>query len=263
MKIYDDSNYHELTGDGKVVIQNGEQRLLSAVPKPPGHDSRVYSKALSDFTPTFARSEWRPRLQEQTAKKRRVSDFQNFDADDQNGKPICWSAGTVHAASTARVIQGLPFVRLSAASVAVPISGGNSGGYEGDAVRFLTKYGAATVEEWPYHLARDLSDKPEVQESRKHHMALEVYECEGFDQFATALLLGFPCTVSYNWWSHVVSLADLVEIESGSWGVRIRNNWGEWQDKNDLGFSGYAVFREGKGTPSGGFAFRQVTASVK
>jgi hypothetical protein len=53
-----------------------------------------------------------------------------------------------------------------------------------------------------------------------------------------------------------------VEIEANSFGFRIRNNWGEWEDKNEFGFGGYAIFREGKGTPSGGFAFRQVTASL-
>ena len=104
----------------------------------------------------------------------------------------------------------------------------------------------------------------EVQANRLLHKSLESYECDGFEEFATALLLGYPCTVSYNWWRHVVKLCDLVEIESNSFGFRIRNNWGEsYGDKGEHGFGGYAVMREGRGTPSGGFAFRQMTASEK
>jgi hypothetical protein len=61
-----------------------------------------------------------------------------------------------------------------------------------------------------------------------------------------------------------VMLTDLVEIEAGSFGLLIRNNWGDsYGDKNEYGHGGYAIFREGRGTPSGGFAFRQVTPSLE
>lgn len=264
MKIFEkDSDFDALVGDGTSVVVNGDRRLLSRTPKPAGHDTRLYSKPFGDVAPVIPRNEWSARIKEQRERKQRVSDFQKFDPDDQDGLPVCWAAGTCHAFSTARVIMGLPFVRISGCSVAVPISGGHSGGYEGDAVEYLTKHGGVSVDLWPYcSTDRSLDRKPEVSENRKHHVALESYECDGFDEFATALLLGFPCTVAYNWWSHVVSLADLVEIEAGSYGLLIRNNWGDWESKNDYGFSGYTVFREGrKGTPSSGFAFRQVTSS--
>ena len=59
-------------------------------------------------------------------------------------------------------------------------------------------------------------------------------------------------------------LTDLVEIEAGSFGFLIRNNWGDgYGDKNEYGFGGYAVFRFGKGSPSGGVAIRQMTAARK
>lgn len=168
------------------------------------------------------------------------------------------------AASTSRVRMGLPYVRLSAMAVARPICGPRiTGGYEGDAVDYLVEHGGVPVDLWGYTDSSNHDSDPQVQAARLRFKALEVYECNSFDEFATACLLRFPCTVSYNWWSHVVMLCDLVEIEKGSWGFRIRNNWGDWQDSNELGKSGYAVFREGKGTPSGGFAFRQMTASEK
>lgn len=264
--IYDDTNFRELIGDGTSVVVAGERRLLSAMPKPEGHDSRLYSKAFGAEVPKIPRSEWKPRLEEQKAKKRRIKDCQKWPCDNQGSFPTCWSAGTCQTYSTARVMQlGIGnYVRISAMSLAVPISGGRRGGYEGDAVEYLTKHGGVDEKLWGYRDPSSHDSDPQVQANRLRHKALETYECDGFDEFATAMLLGFPCTVSYNWWSHVVMLVGLVEIEPGSFGLEIRNNWSDdYGDKNEYGFGGYAIFREGRGTPSGGFAFRQVTPSVE
>lgn len=263
MKVFDDTNWQELIGDGSEIVVGGERRLLSAMPKPEGHDTRVYSKAFGAEVPTIPRSEWSARVKELTELKAHTSQIQTWDSDNQGSYPTCWAAGTCAAYATARVRMGLPYIRFSAMALAVPISGGNSGGYEGDAVEYLTKYGGVPVELWGYTERVNKSNDPQVQAARTRFKSLESYECDGFDEFATACLLGFPCTVSYNWWRHVVMICDLVEIEAGSWGFRIRNNWGPWQDSNEHGKSGYAVFREGKGTPSGGFAFRQTTATEK
>ena len=275
-KVYDDSNIHELISgytrerltDGTIVsVQNqgGHKRYLSAIPKPPGHDSRAYSKLFGAEVPTIPRSDWSAQLKAQTEQKRLTSQLQTWQSDDQGSHPTCWAAGTCAAWSTARVRQNHPYVRISAMSVACPISGGVSGGYEGDAVELLTKRGGVSVDLWGYtEISRSKDSDPACEANRILHKAIESYECNSFDEFAAAWLLGFPCTVSYNWWSHVVMACDLVEIEAGSWGVRIRNNWGEsYGSKNDNGVGGYNVFREGHGTPSGGFAFRQVTASEK
>ena len=263
--IYDDSNINQLIGDGRTVVAGGKLRLLSGKAKPPGHNSRVYSKVMKAEVATIPRNEWSARLKDmmRPGAETLTSCIQNWDSDDQGSHPTCWAAGTCAAFSTSRVRMKLPHVRISAMSVAVPISGGRSGGYEGDAVDLLTKQGGCSVDLWGYTDMTNRSNDPAVQANRLLHKAIETYECNGFDEFATACLLGFPCTISYNWWSHVVMLCDLVEIEPGSFGFRIRNNWGDWGDKNKYGKSGYAIFREGKGTPSGGFAFRQVTASIK
>jgi len=262
--IIDDSNWQTQVGDGRSVVVAGERYFLSGQPRPFGHDSRLYSKPLSAEVPTIPRSEWPARIKEQAARKRRISDHQRWPCDAQSG-PTCWAAGTCQAGSTCRVMQmGMEhYVRYSAMSIAVPISGGVSGGYEGNAVNFMVRNGVADSKVWPYGSRRPTGTDAEVQASRQLHMALEVYECDGFDEFATACLLGYPPTVSYNWWSHVVMLCDLVEIEAASFGFKIRNNWGEgYGDKGEYGFGGYAIFREGRGTPSGGFAFRQMQPSL-
>jgi len=265
MLIVDDSNWKDQIGDGRAVYVGGVKYLLSAQPKPKGHDSRAYSALFSAEVPVIPRSEWSARIKEQAARKRRISDHQRWECDAQVG-PTCWAAGTCQAGSTCRVMQmGMQhYVRFSAMSIAVPISGGVSGGYEGNAVNYMVKYGVADSKVWGYGSRVPGGSKAEIAASRELNKCLEVYECDGFDQFATALLLGHPCTVSYNWWSHVVMICDLVEIEPGSYGFRIRNNWGEgYGDKGEYGFGGYAVFREGRGTPSGGFAFRQFTPTLE
>jgi hypothetical protein len=262
--IIDDTNWKTQIGDGKTVTIGGETFMLSAEPKPPGHDSSLYSKPFGAEIPKIPRSEWPARIKEQAERKRRISDHQRWECDAQSG-PTCWAAGTCQAYSTCRVMQmGMEhYVRISAMSVAVPISGGRSGGYEGDAVRYLTETGGVDSKLWGYGSIKPTAAQAELEANRLIHKSLESYECEGFDDFATALLLGYAPTVSYNWWRHVVMLCDLVEVEAGSYGFRIRNNWGEsYGDKGEYGFGGYAIFREGKGTPSGGFAFRSVTPSI-
>lgn len=266
MKIVDDTNWKSEIGDGKVVISGGESRLLSAIPKPAGHNSRGYSNTFRGaglkVTP---RSEWSDRIKELNAKKMQIRDHQDWPCDNQGSFPTCWSAGTMQTISTCRVMQmGIQhYVRFSAMAVAVPISGGRSGGYEGDAVRYATEHGCVDSKLWGYTDPSRKNNDPAVQANRLLHKTTESIELDGFDEFMTAMLEPFPCTVSYNWWSHVVMLAGAAEIEPGSFGLIIRNNWGDsYGDKYRFGHGGYAVFREGRGTPSGGYMIRQQTPSL-
>lgn len=254
--------YRDSVGEFEIV--NRHRRYFSAQPRPEGYAQRMLSKPLRSAVPVIPRSEWSARLKEMQERKLLISQMQAWAPDDQGSHPTCWAAATCAVFSTARVLQGNPYVQISAMSVACPISGGVSGGYEGDAVDLLAKRGGVDVALWDYtEISRSKDSDPACEANRLLHKCLESYECGSFDEFATAWLLRFPCTISYNWWSHCVSAVDLVEIEPGSYGVRIRNNWGDWEAKNDLGFSGYTVFREGHGTPSDGFAIRQATASPK
>ena len=261
MKIVDDSNWqNELTIGQQITGLKGGFGYQAP---PPGYSSGM--KAFGAEVPTIPRSEWPDRIKELNAKRMNISACQKWSCDAQSG-PTCWAAGTVQAMSTLRVLaMGLEhYIRYSANSIAVPISGGNSGGWEEEAVKHAREHGVVDSDLWPYGDRTNHNRDQKVQENRAKHKCLESYTCRGFDEFATALLLGFPCTVSYNWWSHVVMLTDLVQIESGSFGLLIRNNWGDgYGDKNEYGFGGYAVFREGKGTPSGGVAIRQMTTVKK
>ncbi len=261
-KIVDDSNYQaEIVAGEKLTGLKGGFGWQAP---PAGYSSGL--KAFGAEIPTIPRSEWSARIKALKEQKRNISHCQKWSCDNQGSNPTCWAAGTCQAMATARVLaMGIEHhIRYSAMSLAVPISGGNSGGWEEEAVDYAAKHGVVDSDFWGYTDRSRKDSDPKVQANRAMHKCLESYTCRGDDEFATALLLGFPCTVSYSWWSHVVMLTDLVEIESGSYGFLIRNNWGDgYGDKNEYGFGGYAVFRFGKGSPSGGVAIRQMTSALK
>lgn len=249
-RIFDDADVDELFGPLHVA---------GHVPAPEGYSARGYSSSMDD-APVIDPSEYDARIDEQERLKSRISDRMSWRATDQGRYPTCWAAGTCHAFTTARALAGQSIEFLSPMSVAVPISGGNSGGYEGDAVEWLIKQGGVRESLWGPQDRRRVSG-PAIDQDRERLRIVDAYECTRPEHFKTACLLGWPCTVAYAAWSHVVMLCDFVRIEPGSYGFRIRNNWGDsWGDKNRHSVGGFAVFREGAriGAPSSGFAIRSV-----
>lgn len=275
MKIYDETNYKELCAtheetlaDGVTVgvkYVSGQKRIMSRIPTVSGRRMLAAAPRFGDVFPVYPRGEWSARIKEQKAKRRRISDWQNFAPHDQDGLPTCWANGPSHAFTTMRVIQGLPLVYISACSLAVPISGGHVGGDEADAGNYLLKYGGASQDTWANNdTNRSLNTSAAVIESRTHHLALTMYSFNSFDEYITAALMDPPFTfaVAFNWWSHVISGGDALEIESNSFGMMYRNNWGSWGDNNDWSQPGYVTMREGHGTPDSGFAFGPVLPSL-
>lgn len=261
--VYDDTNSRSLIGDGQQVHAAGELRYLSANPRPINANTLGYALPFHEAgLSVIPRNEWSARIKEMEAKKTRCSDYCDFKAYDQDGLPYCWCFGPTQAAANFRRKQGLPFRQLSAASVGSIASGFRvRGGWEGEANEVLCQRGATTVDHWPENSVSRQYDTPENRTHAENYKVTEWVDLNSFDEFMTCLMLGFPCPVAYNWWSHVVYLADPVEIEPGSFGVRLRNSWSDsWGAKNDLGFGGFAVGREGRYTPSSGFALRQMTA---
>lgn len=275
MMVIDDTNWKQLVGptqDEKmpdnticpVRMEGGQKRYLSRRSTVSGRKFMAMAPRYRDSFPIFPRSEWSARIKEKTERKTNISDYQSFPPHDQNGLPTCWANGPAHAGTTRRVIDGLPLVYLSACSAAVPISGGHSGGDEADAGDLFQKRGAASVDVWANNdTSRGLDSDPKVADSRKHHMFYQIYSLDTFDEYASAALMDppMPFAVAFNFWSHVISGGDLVEISPGKFGIMYRNNWGDWGDKNRLGQSGYITMVEGHGTPDSGFCIGPLTYS--
>lgn len=270
LPVIDDTNWKQLLGptrdeqlsDGSVVpvrVEGGQKRYLSRMLTNNGRKFMAALPRLRDSFPIIPRNEWDARIEEKDRLKTWVDDYQWFAPHDQDGLPTCWANGPAHAGTTRRVMDGLPLVYLSACSAAVPISGGHSGGDEADAGELFLKRGAASVDVWSNNdTSRSLDSDPKVVESRKHHMFYQVYSLHGFDEFATAMLLGLPMAVAFNWWSHVISGG---RLKKGYHAV-YRNNWGDWGDKNSQGFYGYVEMAEGHGTPDSGFCIGPLTMST-
>lgn len=273
--VIDDANFHrfapELIGDGHQVEVNGEVYSLSAKPRDYATDP-YGSGGATPFEASgltlIPRSEWSARIKEQIERKARVSDYCKFPALNQARTNFCWYNGVVHASMMSRAIQGLPYIPLSSASGACLVKGyANRGGYGMEACKHMASVGVCRDALWPNAEINRARDTDQTRQDRQNFKLTEWVDADAlggkmFDICATMCLLTIPGAPAYNWWSHLVSLTDLVEIEPGSFGLRIRNSWADsWGAKNDYGFGGFQVLREGKGTPSECQFIRQVTQS--
>lgn len=267
MLVINDQNYRQHIGDGKSVHAGGELRHLSLVPSPhrrgdqPGAVRFCESSidAGRGFGAALTESECLQRAKHLEQSESRISDHITFDAWDQDGLPYCWNNAGTQAASTLRVMMGLPFVHFSAASVgAIAANYSIRGGYGGETLKVLKDLGAVDATKWGNNAVSRSLDTAETQENRKHHKVLEFVECETWLEVMTCLVLGFPTSNDYGWWSHVVMGCDI--LPNGD--LRFRNSWSEsYGDKNKHGKGGFGVLTGGRRMPDYCFAVRQVTAS--
>jgi hypothetical protein len=266
-KVYDESNFEELVGDGEKVWCEESKRFYNLSRKePPKAEQEQRYKAFGDSLKTFSRPEIVKRAKDQAATKSRVSDWITFKAYNQSQTNYCWANGPAQSFTTTRLMQGLPLRIISAASVGGPITGyRNVGGWEWDAAEYLMKTGGTTTDNWPNAAISRSYNTDAVTQDRPNYTGLELIQCKTFDEFATCCVLGYTGAVAYDWWSHVVQICDVVVISESPLrlGFRLRNSWDDnWGDKNDYGVGGFTVLAEGKGTPSSGFMWKQVTPSA-
>jgi hypothetical protein len=248
-------------------VVDGEAKGRGLVPR----DYTLYPETMfappSDM-PLIPRSEWSDRLKEQERTKSRLSDIRgSIPSLDQNGQPYCWAYSTTSAVMVLRAAGNQPYVRLSAHAVGCKIKGfREEGGWCGLSAKFQREQGCPSVQFWPEKSMSRANDKPEVWANAALHKVTEdwvdltrnVYDQNlTFDQVATCLLSGVPCAVDFNHWSHSVAALDLVEVEAGSFGLRIWNSWGDsWSDR------GMGVLRGSKAIPNGAVALRVTGASA-
>ena len=126
-------------------------------------------------------------------------------------------------------------------------------------MKFLRERGCPTSKHWPQQGTSRSYDNPATWEDAAKYKDTEWEDIpdRDFDQLFTHLLLGQPCPLDLNWWAHSICACDPVEIESGSFGIRIWNSWGDgWSD------SGMGVLTESKARPDGAIALRVMRAAA-
>lgn len=193
--------------------------------------------------PLIPRSEWSARIKEMETTKTRLSDVLAvannggpIEALYQNGWGFCWFFSTGHAVTAVRAMMGLPYVKLSPFAGAYIIKQGrNEGGWGALSLEWAMKHGIPSQDVWPNLKADMRLDTPEMRANAAKHKVSEawmdltpqVYNRNlTFDQFMTCLLLRLPVITDWNWWGHSVCSLDPVEVEPGSFGVRIVNSHG-------------------------------------
>jgi hypothetical protein len=251
--IIDDSNWKEHF----APTINGEVKGHGAVPR----DFHKHPREMFDppsQLQVIPKSEWSDRIKEKVRNKSQISDIllaAGIPSLDQDGVGYCWAHSTTGCEQAARELTNQPYEPLSAFSVAATIKkGADEGGWCGLSAQFARQKGIVPQSIWPQGDRQYRKyDKPETWEAAARYKSVgewvdltaDVYDVQlAFEQLATCLLLNCPCATDFNWWSHSVMACDLVEVESGDFGIRIRNSWSD-----SYGDKGFAVLRGGKCHP--------------
>lgn len=249
---------------------NGERKARGAVPRDYSVDPYRFMGPPSEIT-IIPRSEWDARIEEKVKTKSQLSDIRNrgnnggqIPALDQGQIGYCWAHSTTHCLMLCRALARLPYIPLSAYSIASTIKNGrDEGGWCGLSMKFAAEKGCAPQSLWPQG-DRSLRWAGDIAEQAKAFIPFEFYydlakpeygQSMTFDQVATCLLLNIPLAVDFNWWSHSVCALDLVRISAGNYGLRILNSWSDnWGDK------GTGVLEGSKAIPDGAIGVRVMTA---
>lgn len=175
----------------------------------------------------------------------------NLPILDQNGLPYCWMYGTVAGVMNRYAAQGIdPVPHLSATG---PAAQGKrwreQGGWAGEAIEYIERYGIPTVDTWPEHsMQRSLVDNHQQKLDAAQHKIVSFQEIQSrdFDAAVSALidpLNPTPVTLGLAWWGHLVCGLRAVKIAGGRYGILIVNSW-----TKKWGENGYAVLAQDKAT---------------
>lgn len=234
------------------LLRDAEKFGRGYVPRDRSTHPTGFYASVPPLPPDFLipRSEWRDRcelLEKSGQLPSQVLRRRKFKGKNQQQTNYCWVNGPVGAGEATRVYKGLTQISYSPASVGAPIKGyRNVGGWGAEAVEKLMRDGAVPSALWPDNAIDPRYDTAETRKARedgKIRLAYDLPE-RSFDALFSALLRCLFCAVGYNWWSHEVFACDPLVLGANSYGIRIRNSWGErWEDE------GFGVLEEGKATP--------------
>jgi len=256
--VIDDGNWNEAVLGGELGSRG---RGYGLTPRSFGVYPKEFLGVPAEIT-LIPQSEWSARIKELEETQSRLSDIRgNIPSLDQGSNGYCWAHSTVHALTLVRQIANQPYVPLSAYMVAAIIKDGkNEGGWCGLSAKFLQEVGVAPQSSWPQGNRDTRLDTPLVRALAANHKVLEgwddfsqpVWDQQlSFNQVMTLLLTRTPVALDFNWWGHSVCGLDPVEVEPGSFGIRIWNSWGD-----SWGTRGMGVLRGTQAIPNAAVGIR-------
>ena len=145
----------------------------------------------------------------------------------------------VSAHLLARAYMNEPYADLSAYAGACMIKNfRDEGGWGGEGVEFEATKGVPTSEFWPQQSMSRGNDNPKTWENAALHKYVRWMDLDPnnmLDQLVTAALLDCPVVSDFNWWSHSVCTADIVDWDGRQLTTRIWNSWGDSWSEQGLG----------------------------
>lgn len=214
-------------------------------------------------------------IREMETKKSRLSDIrrrgnngQPIPSLDQNGQGYCWAYSTTSCVQLLRAVANMPYVPLSAHSVACVIKNfRDQGGWGAASLDFYTTRGCVPQSLWPAKsMSRQWNTEANWQAAKEFRVTEgwvdlqpAVYSRDmSAQQVATCLLNRLPVIGDFNWWGHSVCVMDLVDVypsraanDPRRYGTRILNSW-----RDSWGDLGEGVLKDSKAWPDGGAAPR-------
>lgn len=230
------------------------------------HPVGCYACAKPFDLPLIPESEWQSRLDALIAAKAQLSDVRMtagpnggmIPSRDQDSYGYCWAHSSTSAALYVRAVNNQPYADLSAFAVAAIIKNWrDEGGWGAESLEFIAQRGIPTSEFWPQQSMNRSNDNPNTWNNAALHKFTEWMDLDPNNvkaQLVTALLMGMPVVVDYDWWSHSVCAIDLVSLNP--FRIRIQNSWGDgWSDR------GMGILEGSKAIPDSALAARVMTAS--
>jgi len=259
--VITDANYR----DYLHPTVNGERKSHGLIPR----DWSAKPAGCYAFAPPFPdellipEEQWPERLAEQKAKKSDLLSLRkrlNIRSLDQNGFGYCWAFSSTKAVMYCRAIMGQPFVELSAWAVAAIIKNyRDQGGWGMESMEWIVENGVPSLDVWPQGQVKKALDTPEMRADAAKHKVTGWWEGsndkdKATHQMVSAFLMGLPCVLDYDWWSHSVCGIYLESIKPLRGGID--NSW-----TNDAGDNGIFILEERKFRPDGLVIPRDVTPS--
>jgi len=262
-------NCEAVCGAGRATFEfGGHVRMLNANACPM-RSRLMFAKAV-DQAFLIPREQWPDLIARKDREKSWIDDMVadlGVPAKDQDGLGYCHGYGPVTVLEIARAIAGLPYVELSAESVAGRVVGWrNKGGDPEEDLEVIAKYGAcaASFMDKPNSITPSRWQKDWEENALLHRAEEFITGVDGqrWDFAVTCALRNIPTSPWFNWWSHCISGSYRVRYDVKTKKVQIknRNNWGPSWGENGFGWFSEGTHRGG-GTPTGILAIRVATPS--